>query len=176
MNITYRLCQPDEINKDFLHGYKRFYHTTEMFYLKNQELHTTTVDFIDDWDELKLHEIAKYLKVCVLRGGVVAVAMDQDRVVGFANIEPYLYFNEYINMPYIHVSNDYHNQGIGKILFYMLEKSAKQLGAKKLYISTHPAIPAQRFYESVGTVLANKIIPELYEKEPADIHREKELI
>ena len=50
MSITYRLCKPDEINPNFLHGYKRYYHTTEMYYLKNQELHTTTVHFNNIWE------------------------------------------------------------------------------------------------------------------------------
>ncbi len=171
--IEYKILKETDISESFLDGYKRFYRTRKMCYLFEDELLVKDIDFIDDWDTVKLKSISLYLKGCIKRGGVVVGAFDEGRTVGFANLEPKIYLEEYIVMPYIHVTSDYRGKGIGRILFSMLEEEARKLGGKKLYISTHPDVSAQRFYDSVGTVLATRFIKEIYDDEPADIQREK---
>lgn len=171
--IKYNIVQEADITKDFLNGYKRYYHTTKMLSLQDGKLVEIETDFVDDWDVARLEEISLYLKDCIKSGGKVVAAFDGVRVIAFGNIESKLYDNYYINMPFIHVTAKYRNKGIGNTLFSMLEEEARKLGGTALYISTHPDVSAQKFYDSVGTTLAKTLIKELYDKEPADIQREK---
>ncbi len=51
-------------------------------------------------------------------------------------------------------------------------EKAKELGAKKLYISATPSKNTVNFYMHLGCNLASEINPELYQLEPDDIHLE----
>ena len=64
---------------------------------------------------------------------------------------------------------------LGKELFLRAKERAKAQGAKKLYISSHPAVESQRFYRAMGCVDAKEITEERTPNEPPDRRLECEL-
>lgn len=172
MNINYQVLKQNDCTKDLLFGYERYTKTTKMFYVKGGTLATTNVDFIDDWSSKDLESIATYLCHCITLGGKVVVAKQDNLVIGFASLEEKRYPHGYGNMAYCHVSKPFRGQGIGQKLFNQIASLAKEANFQKLYISAHPSIETQAFYHRVGCTLATHIIPELYDKEPADIQME----
>jgi N-acetylglutamate synthase-like GNAT family acetyltransferase len=165
----------EDLSIDMLDEYERYTKTTQVLYLKDGQLHQKENSFKEDWDIKRLREISTYLMECIHQQGTVIIAKSNDQVIGFANIEPTIYYNQYVNMPFIHVSLPYRGQGVGQKLFDAVLKEARKTSAKALYISAHPSIETQAFYQSLGCTLARQIIPELYDKEPLDIQLEKEL-
>ena len=129
---------------------------------------------MEEWTDGKKEQVIQSLQNCLKLGGAVISAIHQGEVVGFANIEN-LFFgssNQYLELPYIHVSNEFRQNGIGKKLFHLCCEKAKQMGAKKLYIAAHPSIESQHFYQSVGCTYAFEINQKIYDKEPLDIQLE----
>lgn len=161
------------IDKDFLKGFKRIQHTNNVLYNENGTLIEKEIVFDDDWPEVKLEEISLYLKDCIKKGGSVYAAYSGKHVIGFTCIEHY-YFDDYVNMAYLHVDQRYRGEGIGKELIYFIAMEAKSRGVKKLYISAHPSIETMSFYFSVGCKQAEKINEELLAVEPYDIQLELE--
>ncbi len=139
--------------------------------IKTETLDEKEIYFVDDWDQEKLTSICNYLKHM---NGKVVYVYDNEKVIGFSNIELPLK-NDYIVMPYIHISKEYRGNRLAKELFYKICEEALKLGAKHLYISAHPSIETYRFYQSIGTKLTKNIIKEQYDKEPYDLQLEKEL-
>ena len=80
---------------------------------------------------------------------------------------------EYVELPYIHVSQELRGSGIGKRLFEICCEIAKQLGAEKLYIAAHPAVETEHFYKQMGCTLAREINPQILNKEPLDLQMER---
>jgi 3-methyladenine DNA glycosylase AlkD/GNAT superfamily N-acetyltransferase len=162
------------ITDDFLKGYQRYQETKNVLFLQDGKLLEKEDQFTESWDESKLIEISKYLRDLVKKGGVVYAAYSGKHVIGFSCID-YYQFGDYINLPYIHTDSRYRGQGYGKelILFAGLEAMLK--GAKKLYISSHPAVETQKFYESVGCTLAEEVNETLLAIEPYDIQLELKL-
>jgi N-acetylglutamate synthase-like GNAT family acetyltransferase len=78
-------------------------------------------------------------------------------------------------MKFLHVSNNYRKQGLGKKLFFLAAEKALELGAKKLYISATPSENTVDFYLNLGCVLATEVDEDLFRLEPEDIHLEFDL-
>jgi len=70
----------------------------------------------------------------------------------------------------------YRHKGIGKKLFELCIKKAKEVGIEKIYISANSSKETQNFYLSVGCIDAEEIDKELFEKEPFDRHMEYKII
>jgi len=173
--INVKRVTADQIHSNFLEGFNRHQITNKMKIWNKGNLEEKENYYIDDWDNYKLSDISKYLQQIALIGAVVA-AFHEDKVVGFTCVDGELFLDGYMNMPYIHVSLEYRRKGIGELLFNMIQEEAKKLGATKLYISAHPDVNTQKFYESIGCVQAKRINKELYDLEPFDIQLEKELL
>lgn len=65
--------------------------------------------------------------------------------------------------------------GVGKTLVELVKKKAKEMGAKKLYVSATPSKNTVHFYLNRGFDLAEEVNERLYELEPEDIHMISEL-
>lgn len=174
-NIVYKRVPYSRITKDFLKGYKRTNTTRQVYYMDQGTLKIKDDYFEEDWDNKKLENNALELKREVKNGGVVFAAFDGNQVVGFASLENKIYKNKFIDMPFIHTSADYRGLGIGDYLFKLIVVASSKYKAKKLYISAHPDIKAQKFYKRVGCIPTDDIIEELLEREPLDIQLEYQL-
>jgi predicted N-acetyltransferase YhbS len=73
---------------------------------------------------------------------------------------------------FLHVAHDYRDKGLGSNLMYLVTKRARNMGAKKLYISATPSKHTVDFYMGLGCKLTSEINPELFKLEPEDIHLE----
>ncbi|MBN2220342.1 MAG: GNAT family N-acetyltransferase [Kosmotogaceae bacterium] len=158
-----------------LKNYDR-YQTTGVIKLKEPDGSFVCIhdEFIDDWDSEKKVEVVQRLRSCMESGGFVAGAFLQNSIVGFASVENSFFGseNQYLEMPFMHVSRELRGKGIGRKLFALCCENAKKRGARKLYISTHPSIESQGFYESLGCLPASEINEEIYSREPFDIQLE----
>lgn len=77
-----------------------------------------------------------------------------------------------LNLAGLWVSHNYRGKGIGKILFGLAAQEARKRGVKSLYVSATPSENTIRFYKSMGCQLAEPVDPQMFEKEPEDIHLE----
>lgn len=175
MGIEYIKLNLNDITDDLLIGFNRYQVTERVKYLNKGILEEKEDYFIENWDTSKLTDLTKSFRRILEEGGSVIIARDRKKVIGFVSLASDMFFDEYLNLDIIQVSNEYRRQGIGKKLFELISIEAKKLGAKKLYISSHPNINTQKFYTNMGCVLAKKINQHLYDLEPLDIQLEKTL-
>jgi ribosomal protein S18 acetylase RimI-like enzyme len=132
------------------------------------------ISYVGQWDEKKKQSVIVSLFSCIQNGGRVVGAFIGDTLVGFASIDAKLFGsqNQYVDLAMIHTSDGYRNKGIGRQLFNVACEHAKELNAKKLYISAHSAEDSMAFYRKIGCVDAIEINQELAEKEPCDCQLE----
>jgi predicted N-acetyltransferase YhbS len=115
---------------------------------------------------------------CFDRGGFFCGAFDGGSVAGVAVLESRFIGSrgDQLQLKFLHVGRPYRRRGLGKTLFELAAKRARELGAKKLYISATPSENTIGFYLRIGCTLAREIDRELYDLEPDDIHLEYLLI
>ena len=101
-------------------------------------------------------------------------AFENDILVGGAILESKFIGSQHdtLQLKFLHVSHDYRKRGIATRLFHLAVAKARELGAKKLYISATPSENTVNYYLRLGCVLASEIDPELFALEPEDIHFE----
>lgn len=174
INIEYRVLDVADLDSSLFEKFNR-YQETKRVWFKGHDQYSLKVDhFVEQWDDEKKTSIIQDLHNCVRTGGFVIGAFVDNSLVGFANVEMEFFGlnKEYLELPYIHVSNEFRNFGIGKKLFELCCEKAKHMGAKKLYIAAHPSEETQHFYRVIGCILAEEINQTIYKKEPLDIQLE----
>ena len=126
------------------------------------------------WNNEKKTLVIEALHNCIKSGGTVIGAFINMDLIGFVSIEGEIFGinRDYLELSYIHVSNEYRNMGIGKKLFEQCCIKAKGKSATKLYIAAHPSIESQQFYRSVGCTYAVEVNKRILDKEPLDIQLE----
>ena len=130
--------------------------------------------YVMQWDDIKKQSVIASLVLCIQNGGRVIGAFIGDVLVGFASIDKSAFGsqNQYVNLDMIQTSDGYRNKGIGRQLFRGICEQARELKAKKLYISAHSAEDSMAFYRKVGCVEAIETNQVLAEKEPCDCQLE----
>jgi len=108
------------------------------------------------------------------RGGTVYGAFAGDKLVGVSSVECDFIGSAHdtLQMPLLHISKECRGQGVGRHLMQLVIDKARELGAKKLYVSATPSRHTVHFYQSMGCKLASEVDPILFAKEPEDIHLE----
>lgn len=132
---------------------------------------------VPGWKPEVIAKHIEYLKDLAVRDGPIYGAFDNSKLVGVMALE-----NKFIGkkkdkleLYFMHVSNNYRRKGVGTELFKIAVQEAQKLGAVKLYISASPSKLTTDFYINLSCKLASELIPELFEREPEDIHLEYEL-
>jgi predicted N-acetyltransferase YhbS len=77
-----------------------------------------------------------------------------------------------LQLEFLHVSSAYRNRGFGAQLFELAKATARERGARRLYISATPSENTINFYLRLGCAIAKEPDPKLVELEPEDIHLE----
>lgn len=136
------------------------------------------VHYIEDWNLAEKRKLAQKILNGIINGSIAYAAIINDEIVGFAFLERELFGseNQYVDLAEFYVSKPQRRMGIGKKLFDMVCDGAKELGAKKIYISAHSAKESIAAYKSYGCVLAEEINIDLAEREPCDLQMEYCLI
>jgi ribosomal protein S18 acetylase RimI-like enzyme len=176
-NITFRKLVLNDLSRTLLKEFNRYQKTSRILAKEEVSLYEKEACFIDDWNDEKKFNVIRELRYCVQSGGAVLGAYMGEKSVGFANVESKRFGIklDHVELPYIHVSNEYRGCGIGKRLFNLCCESAKELGAQKLYIGAHPSIESQNFYKAVGCTLAKEVNEDIFNREPLDIQLEYKL-
>ena len=112
------------------------------------------------------------MRACLARGGAGWGAFDEGRLVGIAVLDgrPLGSDVDALDLYFLHVSDAHRGRGIGRALVRLVSARAKELGARRLYVSATPSQNTVNFYQGAGFTLASSADPELYGREPEDIH------
>ena len=108
-------------------------------------------------------------------GGYVLGAFDERRIVGICALDHKFFSKKRLNVDIIFVNRGYRGKGIGTHLMEMLKEEAQNREARHLYVSATPSENTVDFYLGLGFKVSKKVEPELFEKEPEDIHMELKL-
>lgn len=144
-----------------------------IYQLRDSEL-VLVPDYFDvqGWPPNEAEHYTPILTDCFDRGGTFWGAFENEKIIGTAILESKFIGTNHdtLQLKFLHVSNEYRKQGLGRKLFNLAAEKAKSLGAKKMYISATPSENTINFYMSLGCTLASEIDPELFALEPEDIH------
>lgn len=115
---------------------------------------------------------------CFDRGGTFYGAFEGSDLVGVVALESRFIGSaqDQLQLKILEVSKPYRKKGVGRELFERAVKRARELNAKRLYISATPSENTIDFYLHLGCVITGEIDPELYELEPEDIHLEYRIL
>lgn len=172
--MDYRKLSYEELNIDLFSNFHRYQEVTKCWRKENGRWVIKDISFIDDWGQEEYKILVKYLKNTLKTKGVVYGAFFNNKLKGFASVE-YGFIDknkEYFDLSSLHVSNDMRGCSIGKSLFEIAAKWAKNSGAKKLYISSHSAVETQEFYKAMGCKEALVYNEKHVENEPCDCQLE----
>ncbi|MFX1504870.1 MAG: GNAT family N-acetyltransferase [Promethearchaeota archaeon] len=171
--MEYRLLKEKEINQ-----FSDLDRTETIEYIYHHKLGKLELvkEFweIPKWSQNQVHEHVSTLNDIDRKGGFIFGAFVGSTLVGIISLE-----NEFIgrnkdhlNLAGLWVSKDYRKQGVGKTLVQLVKEKAKEMGARKLYVSATPSENTVHFYMNRGFTLAKEVNERLYELEPEDIHME----
>lgn len=97
-------------------------------------------------------------------GALIGVVMLEGRFIGRAR--------DQLQITFLHVSRRSRRAGLGCALFEMAVARARELGARRLYISATPSENAIDFYRRRGCRVTEDVDAALFALEPEDIHLE----
>jgi predicted N-acetyltransferase YhbS len=146
-----------------------------VYYLENGELVLKHEHYdMHGWPAGEPEHYTSILADCFDHGGHFWGAFSGELLIGAVVLENRFIGSakDTLQMIFLHVSNNYRKQGLGKKLFLLAAEKALELEAKKLYISAISSENTINFYLNLGCVLATEIDAELYALEPEDIHLE----
>ncbi|MCL2092800.1 MAG: GNAT family N-acetyltransferase [Treponema sp.] len=169
--IVVKELHVNDMYDEMLISFNRYQKVTRIWFNNNGEWQIKDHDYIEDWDEAKKIERAKQFKTILAEHkGSIFGAYDEHKLIGFSVIIHKFFGSDrqYVQLKYLHVSLEYRHKGIGKELFKLSVEKARDLGAKKLYISANDSEETQKFYLGIGCVDAVEINEALAQEEPYD--------
>jgi len=147
----------------------------QTYYYKNSKLVLKNEYYnISGWHPNNIERNINNLYDLHDHGGSFFGLFQEERIVGVVALECKFIGsnNDQLQVVFLHIDKNYRKKGYGKILMNKAKERAKELGAKKLYISATPSKNTVDFYIHLGCRLATEINPELFQLEPDDIHLE----
>lgn len=129
---------------------------------------------IPGWPPGEQETYAPLLLDCFDQGGAFSGALEDGVLVGVVVLESRFIGRrkDQLQLTFLHVSQSYRKQGLGRALFQQAVEAARRLGARKLYISATPSENTVDFYRHLGCRVAAEVDPKLFALEPEDIHME----
>lgn len=111
---------------------------------------------------------------CFDRGGTFYGAFEGEELLGVAILESKFIGKDkdQLQLKFLHVSQQHRKRSLGRLLFERAVERARELHARRLYISATPSENTINFYLHLGCVLTDEIDAELFALEPEDIHLE----
>ena len=147
----------------------------QIYYYKNSKLILKNEYYnVTGWEPNKIERNINNLYELYDRGGSFFGIFQEEKIVGIVALECRFIGsnNDQLQVVFLHIDNNYRKKGYGKILMNQAKERAKELGAKKLYISATPSKNTVDFYMYIECKLASEINADLYQLEPNDIHLE----
>lgn len=114
---------------------------------------------------------------CFDHGGTFYGAFEGDALIGASVLESRFIGRgkDQLQLKFLHVSQRNRQSGVGCALFDKAVARARELGARRLYISATPSENTMRFYLRRGCRVTNDVDAALFELEPEDIHLELDI-
>ncbi|HHX65905.1 MAG TPA: GNAT family N-acetyltransferase [Chloroflexi bacterium] len=136
------------------------------------------VDFeASRWSEEQIREFIADLTPELESGGVFLGALDGDgpggeTLAGVAVLgnHPLGERSDLLQLVFLHVSRPYRRRGVASALMDVVCRLARERGARGLYISATESDSAVGFYTGRGARPIEQVDPELFAREPDDIH------
>lgn len=172
--MEYRELEEKDINVELFSDFIRHQVVTKCWRKIDGEWCIKDIAFIDDWVEEEYEFLVKCLRNTVQTDGLVVGAFVDNKLKGFTSVEAEFLGSQkqYMDLTSMHVSEDMRGHGIGRELFLIAKKWAKEHGAKKLYISGHSSVESQAFYRALGCMEAQEYDRKHIEREPDDCQLE----
>jgi len=172
MEYTIKELTLNDLTPNLLQHFTRYQEVINCWRYENGAWVLKHVPFVDDWDDAEKNEIITIdLTRCINGGGTVWGAFNErNHLIAFASLggSPWGSAGQYLQLIQLHTSQECRGKGIGKALFAAVAHKARQVGASKLYISTHSSEESQHFYLNIGCVDALEINTEITIHEPYD--------
>lgn len=134
---------------------------------------TSIPDFFQGGEFHSVPDLIETWRPALLAGGTLVGAFEGSTLAGIAllgaELEPSV-----LQLALLYVSRPYRRLGVATVLMDEVEARARDAGAQALYVSAVPTDSAVGFYLARGFSLIEPL-PELFEKEPDDIHMLKPL-
>ena len=125
------------------------------------------------WPAGEPEHYAPILLDCFDRGGTFYGAFESESLIRAAVLESrFIGRGDQLQLKFLHVSRGQRRTGLGVTLFDMAVSLARELGARRLYVSATPTENTVRFYLRRGCRVTRDVDPTLFELEPKDIHFE----
>jgi predicted N-acetyltransferase YhbS len=174
MEIQYTYLDRTDINLDLFLAFNRYQQVQKCWRKENGEWILKDIAFLEQWNVAEKEKLVQFLRNTCASGGTVLGAFHQQILVGFASLEQERLGTEqqYLQLSCMHVNYEYRGQRIGKGLFIRISQKAKEMGAKKLYISGHSSQESQAFYRRMGCADALEVQARMVEEEPGDCQLE----
>ena len=104
----------------------------------------------------------------------IEIRRDGETLVGAAVLESRFIGRgkDQLQLKFLHVSRRHRQTGLGRTLFEKAVAKARELGARRLYVSSAPSENTVRFYLRRGCRVTDDVDAALFEHEPEDIHLE----
>ncbi|MBD1379693.1 GNAT family N-acetyltransferase [Metabacillus arenae] len=127
---------------------------------------------ISNWSSETNEANIKLLTPILAQGGKLIGAFDGPKLAGVSVLGNSLIGENknQLQMAFLYVSNGYRRRGIAAQLMDFMCDLAIKKGAAFLYISATETNSAVDFYLKYGCKLTDELNPELFEREPNDIH------
>lgn len=173
MDIAYRQLAAEEIHR--FREIDRSELIEEVYYLRDGVLVLERERYdLKGFPPGELEALIARQEALLAAGGTAFGAFDGPTLAGIASLEGRLRGADgsYAHMDVLYVSAAYRGRGIASRLLALVAEGARSLGGKRLYISATETRHTVDFYRAHGAVLAQQIDPELFAKEPFDIHLE----
>jgi len=175
--ITYRTLRRDEIER--VEEIDRAEVINHVFHLRDGQLalEEEHVD-VGGWRSGALSQSKQRIYECLDREGSAWGAFYGDGLVGIAVLDGKRIgrTRDMVDLYFLHVSSGFRDRGIGRGLVGLVKARAVEMGARRLYVSATPSHHTVRFYMGVGFAVTSQVEPELFEREPEDIHMDMELV
>ena len=173
MTINYQKLTRDQIR--FLSQIDRSETVPRIYVMKDGALELVGHDFvIPDWSAAEKQQRIAELQALYDSGATFLGAFDGPLLVGLAALDHHFVKTgkKRLNLAGIWVSKGYRGRYINRTLFQWAAQEAHKQGAYAMYISATPSQNTVDFYRNLGCRPANPIDPDLFAKEPEDIHLE----
>ncbi len=176
--MFYKELAKDEINLALFKSFNRYQKVEKCWRKEKEDWDLKEIGFIEKWGIDEYKELVQYLQQTVKTGGAVFGAFSKEELVGFASVENEFIGSgkDYLQLSSMHISSESRGLGIGKKLFALACKKAKEMGARKLYISAHSSQETMAFYHKIGCVEAKEYNMKLVAEEPYDCQLEYHLL
>jgi len=126
------------------------------------------------WPPGEAEHAMPWLEASFDRGAMARGVFDGQRLVAVSVLDRVLLGprRDLLQLSFLHVGHDHRGLGLGVELFDEAARMARELGAAGLYVSATPSEHTIGFYLRRGCRVIDVPDPELFAREPEDIHLE----